>query len=805
MDLVPCLQAGSRFGKLCFSHDSRYLFCCCGSVVKVFNTTNGECVHDLTAHSKAVTGVFLNPSNVLQIVTCGQDGCLIFWDYLDGVKLKEHDLHMPLYGIVSVNADTKSMMIIAETSAHKKTYCLMQWKRSKTNPNEFSKPKMLIENCAGDYGLISFGCSREFVASASGHMLTIYSMKKESKRITPNGTLSPDPAGPQTPIRVFLTFQLQLVEALEKEKSPIKTPYYFFSGIVGSNLLSGGHECVLVKWQMSNTNLKDFKPRMGAPLTKILCSPDGTFYATEHSDNAVQLSNISMKVLQVYRGLTRGNMGLSSDKNPIPCGLKFDHRSQALVTNGLPGHLQFYSLALNRQLFNLDIVGQNYISPENIERPKVVTEVIAAAVSGSGEWLATFESWDDGLFTPELRLKFWSWSTEAQTYSLNTTVEGPHDGKVKRMIFRPQSELNLSLVTIGSDCCFKLWTLVDDTDIYRSNVRWDCESVGFYRGMEVSCADFSQDATALAVGFEHLVTLWDPDNNIVQATVSNSLPEREPISHILFGNKQCSHLLVVATTKTLLVWDLLTLTVQWKLPSANITSLFRDPASDLMAFVSAGASLNVFSPRNSTMIYQHENVSRSCVLDALFIPDGRHRGIAGVGWPGTSQIYIFNADEELLTLDYPKQQKSSETQVKISQNLPQSAVSAFLAEKMVRETGDSRDKIPLSSRNQVDDSFISVLLHSNEPVSLHCDQYLKNLLVKSSAMSSSTIDTGDDDIDEDDRDDSSESEMETDEKGSALPALDTTDGDQIQEEEDMNKLLSPSLDWIQWCAKLKLK
>ena len=53
----------------------------------------------------------------------------------------------------------------------------------------------------------------------------------------------------------------------------------------GSNLLSGGHECVLVKWQMSNTEQRDFKPRMGAPLTQVLCSPNGNMYATEHSDN----------------------------------------------------------------------------------------------------------------------------------------------------------------------------------------------------------------------------------------------------------------------------------------------------------------------------------------------------------------------------------------------------------------------------------------------------------------------------------------------------------------------------------------
>ena len=38
------------------------------------------------------------------------------------------------------------------------------------------------------------------------------------------------------------------------------------------------------------------------------------------------------------------------------------------------------------------------------------------------------------------------------------------------MIFRPQStsltDASKSLITLGSDFCFKKWSLVDDTDIY---------------------------------------------------------------------------------------------------------------------------------------------------------------------------------------------------------------------------------------------------------------------------------------------------------------------------------------------------
>lgn len=52
----------------------------------------------------------------------------------------------------------------------------------------------------------------------------------------------------------------------------------------GSYLLSGGHECVLVKWQM-NSLRKDFLPRLGAPLTHIVSSKDSTLSAICHDDN----------------------------------------------------------------------------------------------------------------------------------------------------------------------------------------------------------------------------------------------------------------------------------------------------------------------------------------------------------------------------------------------------------------------------------------------------------------------------------------------------------------------------------------
>jgi NET1-associated nuclear protein 1 (U3 small nucleolar RNA-associated protein 17) len=55
--------------------------------------------------------------------------------------------------------------------------------------------------------------------------------------------------------------------------------------IEGSYLLSGGYECVLVKW-LFKTGQKDFKPRLAAPIKEICSSKDNSLYVTRHLDNS---------------------------------------------------------------------------------------------------------------------------------------------------------------------------------------------------------------------------------------------------------------------------------------------------------------------------------------------------------------------------------------------------------------------------------------------------------------------------------------------------------------------------------------
>ena len=55
----------------------------------------------------------------------------------------------------------------------------------------------------------------------------------------------------------------------------------------------------------------------------------------------------------------------------------------------------------------LDIIDENYISPENLQRPNIHTEIEHISFSSDNNWLATVERRDDLITTPEIRLKFW--------------------------------------------------------------------------------------------------------------------------------------------------------------------------------------------------------------------------------------------------------------------------------------------------------------------------------------------------------------------------------------------------------------
>ncbi|CAF1265409.1 unnamed protein product [Rotaria sordida] len=152
----------------------------------------------------------------------------------------------------------------------------------------------------------------------------------------------------------------------------------------GSYLLSGGHECVLVKWLFRKSE-PTFRPRLGAPIIYVTSSNNQTFYACTHSDNTLHLIGSNLSIQRTIGGI---NHMFLPQQASLPAGIHAFNCQQALVMNsGKPDYLQFTSSDNGKLLYNLDIVGENYVSPNEIAEQCISTDIKRLAIDPSDLFL----------------------------------------------------------------------------------------------------------------------------------------------------------------------------------------------------------------------------------------------------------------------------------------------------------------------------------------------------------------------------------------------------------------------------------
>ncbi|OWF35767.1 WD repeat-containing protein 75-like [Mizuhopecten yessoensis] len=818
--IIASVRAGANLtrSKPLFSYDSKFLFCCAESLVKVYSTISGECVHNLKGHKNTTTGLVINSQNKLQLLSCSLDQTVIFWDYSDGVLLKRIRLQGPLHGIWIRPGDPDLVQVLKHFG---NSYYLEHCNMLTSNKDE-SKSIKDLSGLSSDPRSSAIGCKGKYLAAVKGCFLYVKSTSKSSKirRFTfpdftcvachPTDFCIATGTGSGKIILwwSFLGDQSHVVKStLHWHALPVLDLTFT---VEGSYLLSGGHECVLVKWQY-NSEYRDFRPRLGAPLTHVAISPDNLLYATSHDDNAIQLLTSNFLLTQVYQGLTKTN--LSAKQTCLyPAGLNFDPRSKALVLNGKPGHLQFYSVHSDKQLYNLDIVRQNYISSENIQRPLDVTEVIQSEFNSTGDWLATVEYWNNGVMTPEMRLKFWKYNTETQSYTLNTTVEVPHDKVIKCLRFRPDTFTDNNedpmVVTTSEDGKFKIWSNMDDTNIYRTNTRWNCDSVGYFHDKPAGRCAFTADGSLLGVVFGASITLWDPDNNVLRETLNS---QQGTVQFIEFGKKSCSHYLATTTVSNVTVWDLITCAVVWS-ASIESTHLVADPLSDVMAVFGKNKSLFVFKPSDPNYLYCNKNI-RKDAEGAVFIPhqkkSSKNEG-GQLSWQCESQLYWMTNKQDLMTLTVEEDEPTHTQLIPIKTNLPQTPFSALLTAERKKGFQPSAYRELESEVYTTASQFTSQLLetasHVQAPVTSLCNTFIHALLIREKSHSSAQLIKDEDDNDASDEEEKvttnsdSESDMEVEDKEVSISKTDTSSkGKQDRQKKDIvteqKSFEMPNLDW----------
>jgi NET1-associated nuclear protein 1 (U3 small nucleolar RNA-associated protein 17) len=227
--------------------------------------------------------------------------------------------------------------------------------------------------------------------------------------------------------------------------------------------------------------------------------------------------------------------------------------------NGVPGNIQFYNPYLDSHVLDLEVAPITRISRPD-ENELIFSLVRHVAFMDDGSWMATIDSRDDNVTTPELYLKFWAWDPDAQSYILKTRVDYPHSAEITSLSFRHGSDSDvLMAITASADKTFKIWHLTNDLGRHHasSEASWACRSVGFYRDNTPTVTSFSQDGSMLAVAFGQVLTIWDPIANNIQGTLALP-PQQCHIQRLAFLG---STPFVAAVTKShLYVWNLLTCT-----------------------------------------------------------------------------------------------------------------------------------------------------------------------------------------------------------------------------------------------------
>ena len=133
----------------------------------------------------------------------------------------------------------------------------------------------------------------------------------------------------------------------------------------------------------------------------------------------------------------------------------------------------------------MDIVGENYVSPNEITDQCLFTDIKRLILDPTGfysigfdkksseksfcldTWLVTFEERSTNSMNDdhqnERKLRFWKFNSNSNQFELNTSITYPHGQEtLNQMLFHPYK---LELATTGNDGFIKVWTFIQENPI----------------------------------------------------------------------------------------------------------------------------------------------------------------------------------------------------------------------------------------------------------------------------------------------------------------------------------------------------
>ncbi|NXX43852.1 WDR75 protein, partial [Tricholaema leucomelas] len=741
---------------------SRYLLCASGDFVKVYSVATEEMLRLMGGHADRVTGIQLNPHNHMQLYSSSFDGSIKLWDFMDGIVIKTFTVGSKLLALYAPPDFEDSVFVLTPKSADGGPFQLVSVKLTKAAGQDVEAKELsvILSGVDASPKCIAFGREGKYVASVNQFELCVYFFKtklaqrfslRSSKTNAGSNRFTCVTCHPREDciatghtdgkIRVWRNFHHRkdyTYSTLHWHHDVVMDLAY---SVEGTYLLSGGIEAVLVVWPSESDCQRDFLPRLGSPIEHISMSADGSQCCTLHTDNRITIISSNLRFSKSIQGLIKSAN--------IKTGLVVDPRTKALVLNGEPGHLQFYCLQTDQQLFSLDIVQREYVHQAGLHQ----TDLVKVAFGAQGKWLATVEEREEAT-NPELQLKLWFYDEKTQSFKLNTRINTPHEDHITDMCFREIGELeddSLILVTTGKDRVFKVWLMVEDTDPEaQQKVSWSCDFVGSYHNYQATNCCFSEDGSLLAVSFEEAVTVWDSVTWDLKCTFC-----RPPgkIRNICFGRLTCSKYLVGVTDYGFLCcWNLLSCALEWS-AHLNISILQPDPLSEYIAAVSwlpRKSSLFVFKPSEAQPVYIQRNFCKQKIQLAAFVPRDEPEMVSSEKylWLRKSQLFFLTDTQELVTLSTKSLEErltAASKQLAVEESLPGTPFSLLLGKHRHHPSQEDTDLANgiVQNKHKQESPAVRELLHTPAHVlpsaSFLCSMFINSLLISKENKSAKEV------------------------------------------------------------------
>ncbi|XP_010276147.1 PREDICTED: WD repeat-containing protein 75 [Nelumbo nucifera] len=602
-----------------FSNDGKKLLLCTGNTVSVFSTSTGMQITELEGHQAPVTSVFVVPistsaSKVLCYCwTSSLDGSICYWDFSVPELMKKVDVQLPIYSMVipgllhpQIHSNGKPSDLYAYVSVEDTS---KQGDKSKVLRGQIRKCNLSESRLLGGVTLsetqhpeiITISASGEFFGIRNKQRLHVWKLpSKDSehdvvRKMTLHHTkkltiLAFHPterilAGGDVTGRILIWrgFGKRIFSANEKQingrvvKHGEERP-----GVIGDDdadscstwhwhaaevnalsfssdgvyLYSGGREGVLVVWQL-DTGKKRYLSRIGSPLLYFTYSPDPSLSLISCADNQIHL--LEMPSMELSKSISGIKPPCSFPKiyQDSFNGIAFDHTAGLAAIRTENYRIQFYSLFDNREISQVQVCERNHQPGDDVT---VFVTLLALSIDGSLMATAEVKLPEEGI-GGLVCLKFWASGSQGGEFTLSTVIYEPHsDAAISAIAFHPTQRMAVSS-SYGGD--FKIWIRNNDQQSNQMLQKsgWRCHSVGTYKKKPITAATFSPDGSILAVAAETVVTLWDPDKNVLVAVVGETLMPIVTLSFV--GRSEYLVSVSQGLKPQLSVWSMSKLSISW--------------------------------------------------------------------------------------------------------------------------------------------------------------------------------------------------------------------------------------------------